>query len=86
MQKRELQFVSSGKGRTSLQGGDESLARNPLAIAVPYPQTGFDLSKYIDAAVWLNNTVGINNWCTVNKTFYFRHKDDAVLFKMRYME
>lgn len=86
MQKREVQFVSTGtNGRTSLQGGDASLARDPLAVAVPYPQIDFDLSAYIDAAVWLNNTIGINNWCVGNKHFYFRHKDDAVLFKMRYM-
>ena len=86
MYKRELQFIGGGTGgKSSLNGGDQSLARNPLAISVPYP-SNMDISKYIDAAVWLNNTIDIKNWCNYSNTFYFRHRDDAVLFKMRYME
>lgn len=87
MQKREIQFVGHGtSSRSSLQGGDVSLARNPFATAVPFPQTDFNAAKYIDAAVWLNNSIGINNWCAANATFYFRYKTDATLFKLRYME
>ncbi len=86
MYKRELQFVGGGTGgKSSLNGGDQSLARNPLATSVPYP-SNMDIAKYIDAAVWLNNTIDIKNWCNASNTFYFRYQDDAVLFKMRYME
>jgi hypothetical protein len=86
MYKRELQFVGgSTSGKSSLNGGDQSLARNPLATSVPYP-SNMDISKYIDAAVWLNNTIDIKDWCNASNTFYFRHQKDAVLFKLRYME
>lgn len=87
MQKREIQIMSHGTGgRSTMRGGDSSLARNPLATVVPFPQTDFNASTYIDAAVWLNNTVGIENWYGANATFYFRYSDDATLFKLRYME
>jgi hypothetical protein len=86
MQKREIQIMSHGTGgKSTMRGGDSSLARNPLATTVPFPQTEFNASQYIDAAIWLNDTVGINNWYAATAKFYFRHQDDAVLFKLRYM-
>jgi hypothetical protein len=86
IKKREIQIMSHGTGGNStMTGGDPGLARNPLSTTVPFPQTEFNASRYIDAAIWLNDTVGIDNWYAANATFYFRHKTDAALFKLRYM-
>ena len=86
MQKREIQIMQHGTGgKSSMRGGDSTLARNPHATVVPFPQIEFNAASYIDAAIWLNDTVGISNWYGANAKFYFRHQADAVLFKLRYM-
>lgn len=83
----EMDLVASGTntGRTILFGGAFHLVSDPTAFVLDISEMVGDrvtLSAFIESVIWLNNTVGLDNWFYDGMKYYFRCEEDLVFFKL----
>lgn len=75
----------NGTGRSVIFGNGHHLIDDPDAMSFDISElidTDFTVSKFVDSAIWLNNTIGYDNWCYDGMRYYFSNERDLMMFKL----
>ena len=76
-----------GKGRNRLIGGGRRLIGKTGHVVdiIEHINHRFDLEAFVEAACWLDDQFGHNNWCYDGMSYHFDSFEHMVQFKLRYL-
>lgn len=79
--------MSGRSGGSALIGKGKDLPRmsNHKIDIAEHIDHRFNLERFVESALWLNDSIGADNWCYDGMTYHFRNLGDLVNFKLRYL-
>lgn len=86
-----MDVISSGTGVSMMFGNAAELLSNPDSFVMDMRSTNqsngeFTVNSFVEMAIWLNNNVGFKNWYFDDMKYYFKTKDDLIMFRLRLNE
>jgi len=82
-----IDVISASNSTSVLFGKGKHLATDPESFMIDMRSANrtdkeFTITRFIDLAVWLNNTIGFENWYFDDMKYYFKSKNDLIMFKI----
>lgn len=78
--------VSGGSGRRFLGNGKDLIKESRHKVDISeHIDHRFNLEKFVESVLWLNDNIGVDNWCYDGMTYHFRDLGHLINFKLRYL-